>query len=121
MENMKADFQEQKAQIERLSDQKILVKDQKITDLTIENTSLRQRLLTVESAMDEFPLIDAAENRSVMWLHITYTLIVFCLIVLLLAILWIHANLRENVRMYMMLQSRHGYTLEKVNADGAAV
>src|SRR5207248_241028 len=67
-DQLKVDCDTQKQDIEKTWRQRIADKEQKAAELTADNASLRQRLLTVESALNEVPLVDSARNRSVMWL-----------------------------------------------------
>src|SRR6202000_343074 len=109
--------EKQKQKINRTWKQRVSEKEQKITDLTAENANLRQRLLTVESAINQTPLVDSARNRSVMWLHLTYGLLILCFAVLLTIVLWVHANMRERVRMYIMQQGRMVRSREVINVE----
>ena|GEM_PF-3108123 len=116
-DELKANFEKEKGDIDKTWRQRVADKEQKITELTADNANLRQRLLTVESAMDQIPLVDAARSRSVMWLHLTYGLIIFCFLLVLAAVLWVHANLRERVRMYVMQQAKLVRSREIVDVD----
>lgn len=116
-DELKANFEKEKGDIDKTWRQRVADKEQKITELTADNANLRQRLLAVESAMDQIPLVDAARSRSVMWLHLTYGLIIFCFLLVLAAVLWVHANLRERVRMYVMQQAKLVRSREIVDVD----
>lgn len=101
-ERLKKDCEEQKEELEQLWRQRMTDKDTKIADLTAENANLRQRLLAVESALNEVPLVQVAKERAVVWVHVVYWLIIATCIVTLAVLLWMHANLRERVRLYVM-------------------
>jgi hypothetical protein len=103
-DQIKADYEKKNEEIARTWRQRIANNDERAAELITENASLRQRLLTTESALNEIPLVDTARNRSVMWLHLTYGLIILGFLVLLVCILWVHANLRERVRMHLINQ-----------------
>lgn len=112
-ENLKADYErlknvcaEQKQEIERTWRQRVADKDTKIADLTSENAVLRQQLLTVESALREVPLVEAAKQRAALWVHVVYWIIIAACLILLMLLLWFHVTQRERVRSYVMRTAR---------------
>jgi hypothetical protein len=105
-DELKADFEKQRQDIEGVWQQRVSDKDEKIADLTSENASLRQRLLVADAASEDVPLTDSARERSIMWLHVIYLLIIASCLALVAIVLWVHVNLRERVRVYVMQQAR---------------
>jgi hypothetical protein len=105
-EQLKVDYESQKQELERNWRQRVIDKDQKITELTRDNANLRQRLLTVEAAIDEVPLVNSANDRSFMWLHLVYGIIILAFLGILAVVLWVHGNLRERVRLHLMQHAR---------------
>lgn len=105
-ERLKKDCTEQKQELERTWRQRVTDGDTKIADLTAENANLRQQLLTVESALNEVPLVDAAKQRDALWVHVVYWMIIAACILWLVLLLWVHVNLRERVRFYVMRTAR---------------
>jgi hypothetical protein len=87
----------------------------------VQNTVLRQRLLTEEAALKEMPLIESGRIRSVMWLHLTYCLIIGALLVLLAIIAWLHVNLRERIRLFVLQQSKLVDSKEIIDAAATNV
>jgi len=102
LERQKKECQEQMQQQGQWCQQRLKEKESKITDLTAENANLRQRLLVVDGALNEVPLVQTAKERAVIWVHVTYWLIIAVCMVLLAILLWMHVNLRERVRLYVM-------------------
>ncbi len=129
-ENLKADLerlkqelaeqkkssQEQIQEHERVWTQRISDKDVKIADLTAENANLRQRLLSTESALNEVPLVQAAETQRHIWVHVIYILLLLASLTPLIVLLWVHANLRERVRMYV-LQTAHALPVSEIDHE----
>jgi hypothetical protein len=105
-DGLKADFEKQKQEIVSIWQQRVSDKDTKIADLTTDNASLRQRLLVADAAGQDVPLTDAARARTVMWLHVIYLFIIASCLALVAIVLWVHVNLRERVRVYVMQQAR---------------
>lgn len=119
-ENLKADYdraiQQQKDQEkvhaaltterENVWRQRMVDKESKIAELTADNATLRQRALATEAALNDIPLVDNHRDRSVMWLHITYSLIVAAMTGLFGTVLWLHYSLRERVRYYVLQHAR---------------
>lgn len=105
-DELKADFEKRRQEIEGVWQQRVSDKDEKIANLTSENASLRQRLLVADAASEDVPLTDSARARSLMWLHVIYLLIIASCLALVAIVLWVHVNLRERVRMYVMQQAR---------------
>ena len=105
-DELKADFERRKAEIEGIWQQRVSDKDEKIAELTSDNANLRQRLLVADAAGEDVPLTDAARARSVMWLHCIYGLIIAVCVALVAAILRVHVNLREQMRECLLRQAQ---------------
>ena len=59
----------------------------------------------MQGALKDVPLVDVARDRSVIWLHVSYGLIILAFLVVLVLVLWVLANLRERARMYLMQEA----------------
>lgn len=120
-DQLKADYENQKQELERSWRQRVTDKDRKITELTVDNANLRQQLLTAEAAIDELPLVNAANERSVMWLHLVYGLIIATFIAILTVILWVHGNLRERVRIHVMQHAKLAPRQEIIDVESSEI
>jgi hypothetical protein len=105
-DDLKADFDKCEGEIQSVWQQRVSDRDQKIADLTSENANLRERLLVADAADQDIPLTDSARTRSMMWLHIIYVLIIAACLALVTVVLWVHVNLRERVRIFVMQQAK---------------
>lgn len=104
-DDLKADFDKRKAEIEGLWQQRVSDKEQKIAELTSEDANLRQRLLVADAATQDVPLTDSARTRSIMWLHLIYAFIIAGCLVLVAIIMRAYVTLRERMRVYVMQQA----------------
>ena len=105
-DDLKADFEKRKAEIEGVWQQRVSDKDEKIAELTSDNANLRQRLLVADAAGEDVPLTDAARARSIMWLHCIYGLIIAICVALVATVLRVHVNLRERMRECLLRQAQ---------------
>jgi hypothetical protein len=105
-DDLKADFEKRKAEIESVWQQRVSDKDEKIAELTSDNANLRQRLLVADAAGEDVPLTDAARARSIMWLHCIYGLIIGICVALVGTVLRVHVNLRERMRECLLRQAQ---------------
>jgi len=116
-DDLKADFDKRKGEIESLWQQRVSDREQKIADLTSENANLRQRLLVADAAGQDIPLTDSARTRSMMWLNVIYILIIASCLALVTVVLWVHVNLRERVRVFVMQQAKFIPMKEVLNVE----
>jgi len=105
-DELKADFEKRKAEIEGVWQQRVSDKDEKIASLTSDNANLRERLLVADAASGDVPLTDAARARSIMWLHFIYGLIIAICVVLVAIVMRTHVNLRERMRECLLRQAQ---------------
>lgn len=111
-DGLKAEYEQRKAEIEGVWQQRVSDRDQKIAELTSDNASLRQRLLVSDAASQDAPLTDAARARSIMWLHIIYILVIAVCLVLVMLVMRVHVNLRERMRQCLVQQAKFVPTKE---------